>query len=186
MRSESIVMPDSIEALRGDSFDRDAEEDGKTSFTLLIQQHQAKLYSFIYRYTRNRQDAEDLTQDTFVKAFKNFHRYDSKYAFASWLYTIGRRTVHNHYRSAKRTEPMEFDIADESVRPDGAAENSDTKNSVWETVKRLKKEHQEVLILKYIEDLSIIEIGQVLGKSQSNIKILLFRARNQLKKIHKQ
>ena len=90
-----------MQALRDDSCDSDDSVNEKTSFTLLIQQHQTKLYNFIYRYTRNRQDAEDLTQDTFVKAFKNFHLYDSKYPFASWLYSIDRRTVYNHYRSAR-------------------------------------------------------------------------------------
>ncbi len=72
-----------------------------------------------------------MTQDTLVKAFKNFHRYDGKYPFASWLYTIGCRTVYNHYGSARRTEPMEFDITDESERPDGALERQDSLNSVW-------------------------------------------------------
>lgn len=185
MYLESVAMPNTMEALRDDSCDSDDSVNEKTSFTLLIQQHQTKLYNFIYRYTRNRQDAEDSTQDTFVKAFKNFHRYDSKYPFASWLYTIGRRTVYNHYRSVRRTEPMEFDIADESERPDGALERQDSRNSVWESAKKLKNEFREVLVLKYIEDLSILEIANVLGKTQSNIKILLFRARNQLKKIHK-
>ncbi len=178
-------MSESLEAFGDDASSREEAADSKTPFALLVQQHHAKLYNFIYRYTRNRQDAEDLTQDTFVRAFKNFHRYDSKYAFASWLFTIGRRTVYNHYRSARQTEPMEFDIADTSIRPDGAAEQSDTRNSVWESAKSLKKDYREVLALKYIEDLSIVEIAQVMNKSQSNIKILLFRARNQLKKLHK-
>ncbi len=80
---------------------------------------------------------------------------------------------------------MEFDIADESERPDGALERQDSRNSVWESAKKLKKEFREVLVLKYIEDLSILEIANVLGKTQSNIKILLFRARNQLEKVHK-
>ncbi len=178
-------MPSSLEALgEGSSRPEDAM-DSKTSFALLVQQHHGKLYNFIYRYTRNRQDAEDLTQDTFVRAFENFHRYDSKYAFASWLFTIGRRTVYNHYRSARHTEPIEFDIVDSSARPDGEAEEADTRNSVWESAKSLKKDYREVLALKYIEDLSIQEIAQVMNKSQSNVKILLFRARNQLKKIHK-
>lgn len=101
MYLESVAMPNTMQALRDDSCDSDDSVNEKTSFTLLIQQHQTKLYNFIYRYTRNRQDAEDLTQDTFVKAFKNFHLYDSKYPFASWLYSIGRRTVYNHYRSAR-------------------------------------------------------------------------------------
>ncbi len=185
MYPESVALPNSMEALRDDSHGMGDSAPEKTSFTLLVQQHHAKLYNFIYRYTRNRQDAEDLTQDTFVKAFKNFDRYDSKYAFASWLFTIGRRTVYNHFRGAWRTEPMEFDIADESERPDGAAEKEDNRHSVWESAKSLKKEYREVLVLKYIEDFSILEIANVLGKTQSNVKILLFRARNQLKKIHK-
>ncbi len=76
MYLESVAMPNTMQALRDDSCDSDDSVNEKTSFTLLIQQHQTKLYNFIYRYTRNRQDAEDLTQDTFVKAFKNFHLYD--------------------------------------------------------------------------------------------------------------
>ncbi len=159
--------------------------DSKTSFALLVQQHQAKLCNFIYRYTRNRQDAEDLTQDTFVKAFKNFHRYDSKYAFTSWLYTIARRTVFNHYRRAKKIEPMEFDVVDDGQTPDARAEQTDQQESIWQSAKSLKKPYQEALILKYVEDLSISEIAQVMNKTQTNVKIMLFRARNQLKKIHK-
>ncbi len=72
-----------------------------------------------------------MTQDTFVKAFKNFHRYDSKYAFSTWLYTIARRTVYNHYRGARYTEPVDFDIVDDSASPDANAELSDRPVPRW-------------------------------------------------------
>ena len=161
------------------------ESDG-TSFALLVEQHQDKLYNFIYRYTQNRQDAEDLTQDTFVKAFRNFHRYDSKYPFGAWLFTIGRRTVYNHYRGQKnrQTEELSFDVVETAATPDQEAECDDQKHALWEVAKKLKKEYQEVLVLKYIEDLSVEEISKVLGKTKTNVKIRLFRARNQLKKLH--
>lgn len=155
-----------------------------TSFALLVEQHQDKLYHFIYRYTRNRQDAEDLTQDTFVKAFRYFDRYDSKYPFGAWLFTIGRRTVYNHFRGLKHTEELSFDVVEKGPTPDEEAEQEDRKEGLWELAKKLKKEYQEVLVLKYIEDLSIEEIGQIIGKSRTNVKIRLFRARNQLKKLH--
>tara|TARA_B110000037_G_scaffold159083_1_gene179485 strand:+ start:649 stop:1236 length:588 start_codon:yes stop_codon:yes gene_type:complete len=154
------------------------------SFELLVQQHQAKIYNFIYRYTRNREDAEDLVQDTFVKAFRFLHRYDSKYPFASWLFTIARRTVYNHYRSSKTTESIEFDIVDQASTPDKMAEQADTKDSIWTLAKQLKADQQEVLVLKYSDDLSVKEIALIMNKSATNIKILLFRARNQLKKLH--
>ncbi len=173
-------MPNPLEALENEKNEPPSEAN-QASFALLVEQHHAKLYSFIYRYTKNRQDAEDLTQDTFVKAFKNFHRYDSKYAFSSWLFTIGRRTVYNHYRAKKSTDALAFEIVDPSQTPDKRAEGDDRKRQLWKAAKSLKKDYYEVLILKYIEDLSIKEIAQVLNKTETNVKILLFRARNKLK-----
>ena len=158
----------------------------EANFAILVNEHHERLFRFIYRFTQNREDAEDLTQDTFVKAFKNFHRYDERYAFAAWLFTIGRRTVYNHYRSKKRMEVLEeAEFVDTSDTPDHQAEDADRKESIWESAKRLKPPYREVLVLKYREDLSVREIAQVLKKSETNVKILLFRARNQLKKIHK-
>lgn len=159
-------------------------QESKASFALLVHQHQAKVCNFIYRYTRNRQDAEDLTQDTFVKAYKNFHRYDSKYAFSSWLYTIARRTAYNHFRSLKGNDELNFDIVDPTEAPSVTSEKSDEATQLWDKVKTLKKDYREVLVLKYIDDLQVKEIAQVLNKTQTNIKILLFRARNQLKRVY--
>lgn len=80
---------------------------------------------------------------------------------------------------------MEFDLADSNMGPDGAAEASDTRTSIWEAAKSLKADYREALVLKYVEGLSIEEIAGVMNKPKANVKIILFRARNQLKKIHK-
>ena len=184
-RSNSLAMSNPMEALSGEVAGSLNTPNKTVSFESLVQEHHGKLFNFIYRYTKNRQDAEDLAQDTFIKAFRNFHRYDSKYPFGSWLFTIGRRTVFNHFRRAKKMEPMEFDLADGDVGPDGAAEESDTRASIWEAAKSLKKDYREALVLKYVDGLSIEEIARVLNKTKSNVKIIFFRARKQLKKIHK-
>lgn len=165
----------------GNCFDG-VESDG-TGFALLVEQHQAKLYHFLFRYTRNREDAEDLTQDTFVKAYRNIHRYDSKYSFSTWLYTIARRTAYNHFRDSKPTESLEYDIVETADTPDDEAAFEDEKNWVWQAAKSLKPDFREALALKYVDDLSIEEISKIMGKSQTNVKIILFRARNQLKKL---
>ncbi|EDY85288.1 RNA polymerase sigma factor, sigma-70 family [Verrucomicrobiia bacterium DG1235] len=157
----------------------------RAGFAALVEEHQDKLRNFLFRYTRNRQDAEDLTQDTFVKAYRNIHRYDSKYSFSTWLYTIARRTAYNHFRDSKPTESLEYDIASSSDTPDVEASREDEKNWVWEAAKNLKPDFREALSLKYVDDLSIEEISRVMGKSQTNVKIILFRARNHLKKLRK-
>lgn len=155
----------------------------RARFAALVDEHQNKLRNFLFRYTRNLEDAEDLTQDTFVKAFRNIHRYDSKYSFSTWLYTIARRTAYNHFRDSKPTEALEYDIVETSDTPDIEASREDEKSWVWEAAQRLKPDFREALTLKYIDDLSIEEISRIMGKSQTNVKIILFRARNQLKKL---
>jgi len=153
------------------------------AFALLVAEHQQKLCNFIQRYTRNRQDAEDLTQDTFVKAFKSLHRYERRYAFSAWLYTIARRTVYNHHRDTRTTEVLDFDVACTSETPTDVAERAEQTESVWKYVRLLKSPYQEVVVLKYLEEMSIEEIAGVLGRTQTGVKILLFRARHQLRKL---
>lgn len=159
----------------------------RASFAALVEEHQDRLRGFLYRYTRSKQDAEDLAQDTFVKAYRNLHRYDSRYSFTTWLYTIARRTAYNHYRDTKRTEPIEFEvIAASDAAPDEEATQGDERAWIWEATKSLKPDFREALALKYVEDRSVEEIARIMGKSQTNVKIILFRARNQLKGLMKQ
>lgn len=155
----------------------------RAQFAGLVHEYQGKLYNFLYRYTRNKEDAEDLVQDTFVKAYRNLHRYDSKYSFSTWLFTIARRTAYNHFRDSKPTEVLEYDVAASADTPDQEASQSDEKAWVWQAAQKLKPDFREALSLKYIDDLSIEEISKIMGKSQTNVKIILFRARNQLKKL---
>jgi len=90
--------------------------------------------------------------------------------------------VFNRFRRAKKMEPLEFDLADGEMCPDGAAEASGTRTSIWEAAKSLKSGHREALVLKHVEGLSIEEIARVTGKTKANVKIILFRSRSRLKK----
>ncbi len=153
------------------------------AFARLVREHQDKLCNFIHRYTRNRQDAEDLTQDTFVKAYRNLHRYEHRHSFSAWLYTIARRTVYNHYRDTRQAEVLDFDVACPADTPTDAAERGDPTDTVWHYVRQLKSPYKEVVVLKYLEEMSIQDIARVLNRTQTGVKILLFRARNQLRKL---
>lgn len=159
------------------------DSDESARFAALVREHHAKVCNFIHRHTGNRQDAEDLTQDTFVKAFRHFHRFDeSQGSFTAWLYTIARRTMYNHHRDRRPTQELNFEIP---VSPDdsGADRVSERCAQLWHQVRQLKPPYQEVILLKYSEELSIEEIARILNRSQTGVKILLFRARHQLRKL---
>lgn len=153
------------------------------AFARLVVEHQDRLCNFLHRYTRNRQDAEDLAQDTFVKAYRNLHRYEHRTSFSAWLYTIARRTVYNHHRDTRRTEELDFDVACTEDTPAASAEQAEQTDTVWHYVRQLKSPYQEVVVLKYLEEMSIQDIARVLNRTQAGVKILLFRARHQLRKL---
>ncbi len=185
LRTDSVTSPlRDIDAMEVEPDSASAIDQSR--FAALIEQHQDALLRFLFRYARNAQDAEDLVQDTFVKAYRNLHRYDSKYKFSTWLYTIARRTAYNYLRDRKPSEPLEQDIVETSARPDEEAASQDERAWVWRAAARLKPSYREALELKYVDDLSIEEIAAIMGKSQTNVKIILFRARNQLKRLKPQ
>ncbi len=155
-------------------------------FAALVKEHQHRLCNFLQRYTRNRQDAEDLTQDTFHKALRNFHRYDGRASFAAWLYTIARNTAYNHHRDRKATQALDFEVPSSTASPDTTAEDADERNSLWAQVEQLPSPYDEVLILRYRESLSVQDVARVMKRTETGVKVLLFRARAQLRKLQTQ
>lgn len=151
------------------------------SFEALVDQFEQRIVNFLNKMVRSRQDAEDLAQDTFVKAYKNIHRFDPKYKFTTWLFTIAKRTAMNHYRSAKSTVELtpekEIDERDPSV----ALEEKDQAEGLWDKAKRLLKPNQyNALWLRYGEGFSIGETAKVMETNELRVRVLLHRARNKM------
>ena len=156
------------------------------SFEKLIELFEARIFHFIYRLVGNHHDAQDLTQDTFVKAFNNIMRYDSKYPFASWIYTIARRVAANHHRSQKHAPSVSLDQESacdfEADSPSVENEMDDRNESLWEIAKQLKPSYYQVLWLRYGEDFSIQEVARIMEMNSIGVRVLLHRARNVLSK----
>ncbi len=153
------------------------------SFEQLVARYESQIFNFLRQFTGNHHDAEDLTQVTFVKAYRNLHRYDSSFSFATWLFTIARRTAASHFRSAHRFE--ELPAGEESIQesPATALESKDERNSVWTLVRTLKPKQAEALWLRYAEGFSIAETARIMRTNQIHIKVLLHRGRSNLLKI---
>ena len=156
-----------------------AQKGCKKSFAELVRRYRTRLLFVLQGYTKNVDDAEDLVQDTFVKAYRNIQKYKSKFKFSVWLFTIARRLAINHYHYTKRFQDAVEKSTCQDVTCSGITDEQ-SGESIWALAQKLPNNQYHVLWFMYAENMSIKEISKVLGKSQVNIKVLLYRARKNL------
>jgi len=156
---------------------------GLPPFECLVDQYQHRVFGFLRQMGLNEPDAEDLTQETFLKAFRALSRFSPVYSFSTWIFTIARRTALNHFRDRRPTEELPDEVDSPHDDPAAALEKQDARQQLWQTAKRLKPRLYEVLWLQYGEGFSIEETARVMGRSQLYVRVLLHRARNQLAKL---
>ena len=150
------------------------------SFGQLLSRYETPVFNFLHQLARNRQDAEDLTQETFLRAYQSLYRYDPSLSFATWLFTIARRAAASHFRAAPHFEELPAD--DQAVEADPAKllESQDEQNSIWRRARALKPKQFEVLWLRYQEGFTIAETARIMRTNQIHVKVLLHRARANL------
>jgi RNA polymerase sigma-70 factor (ECF subfamily) len=162
-----------LDTLRGES----------RAFEQIVSVYHGRVFGFLMRMVKHQQDAEDLTQQTFVKAFQSLQGFQPDRPLINWLLTIARNNALNFFRSAKDWEPISEEMPAGDLSPAGAVAQWDGADDIWERVRLLLPPRQfEVLWLRYGEDLSVKETAQVVGLSQTHVKILVFRARRRLLK----
>jgi RNA polymerase sigma-70 factor, ECF subfamily len=155
-------------------------------FNRLVEHYSAPIYSHLYRMTLSREEAEDLTQETFIRAYRNIGSYDPARPFRNWLYTIATNVGRNALRSRGRRIPSarldqgtEVSVADE--RGSGVIEGRDRKGWLLSAVDRLPDPMPTLIQLHYQEGLSIRESAEILGMSENAAKVALHRARKKLR-----
>jgi RNA polymerase sigma-70 factor (ECF subfamily) len=155
----------------------------RESFEALVQRHGQQVFNFLWHLTRNRHDAEDLTQETFLKAYRTIHRYNPAFSFAGWLFVIAKRTGLSHFRSARPTEELPEESETDALDPFKVLQDKEEKNSLWRLARRLKPNQHEVLWLRYGEGFSIAETARIMNTNQIRVKVLLHRARKALARL---
>jgi len=152
------------------------------SFEQLLRRFQTPVLHFLRRRGFSA-DAEDLTQETFLRAYQNLHRYNRRWAFSTWLFTIARRTSLNHRRRLRPTADARAVEAALSAAP-APLENlvaEETRRRLWDRVAGVLSEEQTTALwLYYVEDMPAREIARVLERSWASVKVMLFRARKRL------
>lgn len=155
---------------------QEARKGCSNSFADLTQRYSSRLFHFVLSMGLPRPDAEDIVQDTLLKAYENLEQYDPQYSFSTWLFTIGRRLAINHLRDRRKTMPLTaFAIAGAAAKPDYERDEID---GIWRSAAQwLDDREYTVLWLRYGEELPIRGIAEQMGLSEQNTRVILHRAR---------
>ncbi len=155
----------------------------KDSFDLLYQEYYLVLYRTALLILGNKEDAEDVLQDTFVSIYKNVKTLSDFEKLRSWIFSILKNTSYTRYKKRKREFPDEFvlDKAEESPTYLGEDDFAE-KSEIQDALMTLKEKEREVLVLYYYNDFSIEEIASICKTFQGTVKSRLHRARKNLKK----
>lgn len=158
-----------------------------SAFGELYDRYHPMIYRFIAVKVARREDAEDLTHQVFLAAWQNIARYkDLGHPFSSWLYRIARNQVIDHYRAKKPDVSLEVMDIEGLLEPVAAHIDLPRKMELEKTLKavrQLSQDHQDVIIMRFVEDLSVRETAKAMKRSEGAVKLLQHRAIKELKKI---
>jgi RNA polymerase sigma-70 factor (ECF subfamily) len=163
------------------------------AFEVLVERYQGRLLNFIYRTVGDRERAEDLVQEVFVRVYRHLGRFDRSKKFSTWIYTIASNLAKNELRNRSRNplvffqslakgfagedeRPIEFE--DSKLRPDDLYHKRHLRDLVEQSVARLPAHHREVFVLRELEGKSYEEIAEITHCNLGTVKSRLNRARS--------
>lgn len=162
------------------------------SFEKLVKRHINPLYNFLHQLTGDVAQAEDLTQEAFVRAWKNIRKFDQTKSFKTWLFAIAKNAAFD-YLKKKKSIPFSYfenpegnnnleEISDESILMDEIIARKDLVEKLEIKLKQIPETFAIILKLRYKEDFTLGEISEILGKPYNTIKVYHRRALERLKK----
>jgi len=164
----------------------------RRAFTELAERYHVRLLNFIYRTIGDRDRAEDLVQETFIRIYRHLHRFDQSRKFSTWAYTIASNLAKNELRNRSRNplvlfqtikknweadhRPLEWE--DNTYRPDDLFRKRHLRELVEKAVSQLPEHHRVVFVLREMEGKTYEEISEITGVNLGTVKSRLNRARN--------
>lgn len=169
-----------------------AKTNDQAAYNALLDYYWNDVYGFQLKRTENENDAEDITIQTFSKAFDRLETYNESYAFKTWLISISKNIHIDLVRKRKssiqnniRTKDTEnyYDIIDESPSPVDKLITQQNLDKLLRDIKKLKPHYQEIINLRYFQELSYKEISEELNEPINNVKVKILRAKKLLAEI---
>ena len=164
-------------------------------FSQLIDNYKNMIFNLAYRMSNNSQEAEDISQETFLRAYQSLAHFNPSYKFSTWLYQITLNIIKDKFKRKEidyvsldtsiETDDSEFypQPLDYAHNPEQIIDQQEKAQVIQKAILSLPLKYREVIVLRHLQDLSYIEIGNILKLPSGTVKIRLYRAREQLKKI---
>lgn len=168
------------------------QEGEERAFNELVTRYQDRLHNFLYRYTHNHQDCEDLVQETFLRVHKSKHSYERIAKFSTWMYTIALNLAKSLYKKKQRMykvsihkdesdpDDREMHIEDNNILQDDALHEKMCMDKLEEALMELPEDFREVVILRDIQQLSYDEISEITDTPMGTVKSRINRGRAQV------
>ena len=174
-------------------------EGSEEAFNRLVLRHQRRAYNIAYRFLSHHEDALEVAQDAFIRAYRNLRRFKGKSSFKTWLYKIILNLARNRYRQrVSRGEQMKVsldnpkhyedsqaprEIEDTSLSPMRELDGREIQQQIQRGLMQLAAEHRQVIVLRHIEGLTYGEMAQALQVAEGTVKSRLHRARLELRQV---
>ena len=166
----------------------------------IVQRYHRRIYNVCYRFAGDAENAQDLTQEVFIKMYRTLNTYDSgKGAFMTWVTTITRNLLVDHFRKTKGdrltdsidqpvsehedAQPLSAQIADSALPPDAAVQRRETREMVHLALQKLSPELREAVILRDLQDMDYREIATALRVPEGTVKSRINRGRAELARL---
>lgn len=169
-----------------------AQEGNTEAFRQLFDENKQKIFSLAYRYAKNAEDAEDILQETFIKAYNSLHKFhvQQETEFSAWVYRIGINCSIDHLRKNKIKKDKYIDVDNmpnissnkEGSDPEHSSLLKEVRKSLEQVLNKLPARQRMIFILRHYQQLSIKEIAEYLKCSEGSVKKQLFRAFSEVKK----
>ncbi|OPA73353.1 RNA polymerase sigma factor SigW [Paenibacillus selenitireducens] len=171
-----------------------ARKGDQRAFAELVELYKDKIFHLAYRMLNNRHEAEDVVQDTFLRVYKNLERYDENQKFSTWIYRIGTNLCIDRLRKRKPTYSLDAEMNDqegidgyamipsEDRTPETEYMLSETQQMIRQAIDSLPAKYKTVMVLRYMQELSLQEISDVLDMPVTTIKTRVHRGREFLRK----
>jgi RNA polymerase sigma-70 factor, ECF subfamily len=162
------------------------------AFESIVEKYMKQAYFIALGLVGNREDAMDLSQEAFFRAYSNIDRLNPKRRFFPWFYQILKNLCFSHLRKRGHRQQNSLERIDESnistsanpqFCPSAIAERNETKDHLWQAIGQLKEKHREVIILRHFQDLSYEQIAKTIMCSKGTVMSRLYHARKELKNI---
>ena len=173
---------------------KQAQKGDSTAFEQLVLTHQNQIYRLCFRMVGNAEDAADMVQEAFLKAWRSLDRFQGDAAFSTWLYRLASNCCLDFLRSQKRRptvsmtsedeegEEQTVEVADNSATPEETLLQKEEQREIAQAMASLDEEQRQILTLRVVNDLSYTEIAELLTIKEGTVKSRIARARENLRK----